>query len=74
MLVPLRGRRAQHGGRGPARRGDLQQLRLDVVDGLGQVEVEVGLVRVLAIVNNLQGQLQSLVAPHRVLVQISMMK
>ena len=74
MLVPLRGRRAEHGGRGAGRRGDLQQLRLDVVDGLGQVQVEVGLVRVLAVINNLQGQLQPLVAPHRVLVQISMMK
>ena len=53
MLIALRRRGAEDGGRGAALAGDLQQLSLDVVDGLGQVKEEVGLVGVLAVIDNL---------------------
>ena len=48
----------------------LHHLRLDVAEGLREVQVEGGLVGVLAPVLDLQGQLEALLAAHKVLHQV----
>ena len=72
MLIALGGGRAENGRGGAALAGHLQQLGLDVVDGLGKVEEEVCLISVLPVINNLERELQSLVTSNRVLIEISM--
>ena len=72
MLIALRGGRAEDGGRGAGHAGHLQQLRLNVVDGLGEVEEEVCFVSIFSVIEDLERELQPLVTTHRVLVEVSM--
>lgn len=67
-VVVVSGRRAEDGDRGLA--VALHHLRLDVAERLWEVQMERGLVGVLASVLNLQGQLEAVLTAHEVFHQV----